>query len=238
MMERPRQGTARVEAVGPVDWLVCFAVREEAVGLGPAAGARPSRAVTITGMGGRNASRSIGTALAQWRPRAVITAGFAGGLDPDLERGTVVFNPADELHIGAQLMALKARPVVFHCAPRIAVTSTEKSELRRLTRADVVEMESAIIHAACRNAGVPCGTIRVISDSAGENLPLDFNSLLTATDQINWWKLARAVALRPSTISRLIAFQRQTRTAAGNLGRVLTEVIKSPPRGGTIHGVP
>src|SRR5690606_37657676 len=90
-----------------------------------------SRAIEITGMGFRNASNAIQAALERWRPQSVITAGFAGGLNPALPRGTVVYDPDDELRIEAKLKALEAKPAAFHCAPRIAVTVAEKVALRR-----------------------------------------------------------------------------------------------------------
>ncbi len=225
-----RRPTSREAEGSPsVPWLVCFAVREEAEGLAALIGPPVSRAIEITGMGFRNASNAIQTALEHWRPQSVITAGFAGGLNPALKRGTVVYDPDDELRIEATLNELGAQPAVFHCAPRIAVTAAEKRELRQQTGADVVEMESAIIRAVCRNVGVPCGTIRVISDAAHDDLPLDFNALMSTTDRIDWWKFARAIALNPTVIPRLIAFQRHTRAAARNLGQVLSAVIKQPP---------
>lgn len=228
-MSGQRPPATGAEAARPVDWLVCFAVKEEAEGLSVMTSPRASRVIEFTGMGLRNASNAIQAALEHWRPQSVITAGFAGGLNPALPRGTVVYDPDDELRIAAKLKELEAQPAVFHCAPRIAVTAAEKSELRRQTGADVVEMESAIIRAACRHAGVPCGTIRVISDAAQDDLPLDFNALMTTTDRIDWWKFARTLVFRPAAIPRLMEFQRHTRAAAQNLGRVLAEVIKQRP---------
>jgi len=228
-MSDRRPTTREAEGGRSVHWLVCFAVKEEAEGLSALAGPQASRAIEITGMGFRNASNAIQGALEHWRPQGVITAGFAGGLNPALKRGTVVYDPDDELRIEGKLKELEAQPAVFHCAPRIAVTAAEKCDLRQRTGADVVEMESAIIRAACRKAGVPCGTIRVISDAAHDDLPLDFNALMSTTDRIDWWRFARTIALKPTVIPRLIEFQRHTRAAARNLGRVLNEVIKQPP---------
>lgn len=212
-----------------VDWLVCFAVKEEAAHFRVSAPLAASRAIIITGMGGRNAAQAISGALERWQPRHVITAGFAGGLSPDLKCGTVIFDRKDEPHLAESLKALGALPATFHCANRIITAARAKGELRCQTGADAVEMESAIIATACRKAGVPCSTVRVISDAAQDDLPLDFNALMSANDQINWWRFVRAVAGRPTVIPRLLAFQRHTRTAAKNLGRVLTGLVGQPP---------
>lgn len=237
-MTRPLSAADRREQGVAVDWLVCFAVKEESAHFQVSAPMAASRDVIITGMGGRNAAQAIGGALELWQPRHVITAGFAGGLSPDLKCGTVIFDREEELYLAESLKALGALPATFHCANRIITTALEKGELRRQTRADAVEMESAIIRTACRKAVVPCSTVRVISDAAQEDLPLDFNALMSANDQINWWRFAREVAGRPTVIPRLLAFQRQTRTAARNLGRVLTGLVSQPLWCRDGYGVP
>jgi nucleoside phosphorylase len=84
----------------------------------------------------------------------VLTCGFAGGLNPDLKLGDVVFEmrKADGKRKlgGAATCCRRAKPAKFFCADRIATTVAEKKKLRDETGADAVEMESAAIHAVCR----------------------------------------------------------------------------------------
>ena len=51
--------------------------------------------ILVTGMGEKNARVTIEKALEESKPEAVITCGFAGGLNPSLRGGTVIFS-ADE----------------------------------------------------------------------------------------------------------------------------------------------
>src|SRR5438128_16142 len=105
-----------VDSNNPI--LVCFAVKEEAKFF-PASGEGGFERL-ITGMGQRNASDGIRQALTTMRPRLVITAGFAGGLNPELAVGTVVFDEDAEAGLAAKLLKLAAVPVRFHCADRVA----------------------------------------------------------------------------------------------------------------------
>jgi adenosylhomocysteine nucleosidase len=124
-----------------------------------------------------------------------------------------------------KLLAAGAKPARFHSVERIATTVGEKSKLRDQTRADAVEMESAAVHAICRERGIPCATVRVISDTAGEDLPLDFNQIARHDLSLDYLKLALAIARSPGKIRALMRLQRQTQTAAENLAQVLAKLL-------------
>jgi adenosylhomocysteine nucleosidase len=200
--------------------LICFAVKEEArFFLLP--GLKRNRKGLITGMGRHNAATSFRRALSDVRPRLVITAGFAGGLNPDLKVGTVVFDQDYDAGLGGNLLSWGAVQGAFHCARRVAVTAVEKKELWKSTGCDAVEMESAVIRTICHEEKIPSATIRVISDAANEDLPLDFNALMTPADRINYFKLAWKVLSGPQKIPQLMRFNEQTIMAARKLGEAL-----------------
>jgi hypothetical protein len=76
--------------------LVCFAVKEEAKPFTHLIGSNPKLRTLLTGIGPRNADRTIRAALAPDKPERVLTSGFAGGLRPDLAAMTVVFSADKE----------------------------------------------------------------------------------------------------------------------------------------------
>ncbi len=197
--------------------LVCFAVEQEAKPVRKLLPNHPHARVTVTGMGARNAERAIRAALSELRPSRVFTCGFAGALNPGLVIGEVVC-PREAPVAGAT-------PAVFLCASRVAVTAAEKTALRARSGADVVEMESGVIARVCAGAGVPCLTVRVISDTAHEDLPLDFNALMTAGGTLGAARLALAILGAPHRIPALMRLGRNSSFAAARLAGVLAKVI-------------
>ena len=214
--------------INPVSTLICFAVREEADNAVSNTGAE----VLITGMGRRNAEESIQRRLSANLPALVLTCGFAGGLNPNLPGRTVVFSEDERMGLTPALSALGAVPVRFHCAGRVAITAAEKQQLWQTTGADAVEMESEVIREICRRHQIPSATIRVISDSAREDLPLDFNALMTSDHQINFARLAWELVKSPAKIPRLLELQKRTAQARDNLGDVLAKLLSSHIGGG------
>ena len=204
--------------------LVCFALPEEARPFQKRAPKAPALRVLVTGMGSRNTERSLAAALAGSKPSLVLTCGLAGGLDPALAPNTVLFE-TDDSSLAARLSSMGLRAAHFHCANRIAVTAEEKATLRRETGADAVEMESGCIHAICRQHGVRCATVRVISDTASENLPLDFNALATPELKMDFGKLALALAKSPGRIPALLRLQRRVSGAAKALADKLVTIL-------------
>ena len=210
-------------ATGPV--LVCFAVPEEAAPF--LKGLPPGVEVIVSGMGGAAAERAVKPKLAERKWRLVLTCGFAGGLSPDLPAEKVVFDADEGFPLRQALTYAGAVPARFHCAGRVAVTAQEKAALRESTGTEVVEMESGVIRRLCRERGVPSATVRVISDTAYEDLPLDFNTLMQDDGRLNLVRLALAVLSRPQKIPALMALGRRSKAAAARLSSVLEAILRA-----------
>jgi adenosylhomocysteine nucleosidase len=202
---------------------VCFALPEEAGPFQKLCGENVP--VFFAGIGRANAEKAAREYLAGCSPELLLTCGFAGGLDPELKIGDVIFETENE-PVCAKLIAAGAKPVKIFCADRIAVTTREKKQLREQTGADAAEMESAAVQAVCRERGIPCATVRVISDTANEDLPLDFNQFLTPEKKLEMSKLMMAVASKPWKMGAMMDLQKKTKLAAQRLGEVLKKIIE------------
>jgi adenosylhomocysteine nucleosidase len=205
--------------------LVCFAVKTEAAAFGKLASARPSVRMLVTGMGWDNAARTVRAALARERPQLVLSCGFAGGLNPELAPGTVLYAADAETGLGPVLLAAGARPARFHCVRQAACSVADKRAAWAATGADAVDMESQVIRDLCREQNIPSATVRVILDGALEDLPLDFNLLMTPDQRLDPVKLTLALIKSPAKLSALLRLQRQSSSAAQRLAHVLARAV-------------
>lgn len=200
--------------------LVCFAVPEEKVFFRPP----PHVAVIVSGMGKANAAKALRKYLSNHTPQIVLTCGFAGGLNPALEHCALVYDTDPQFPLLDKLNRTSASAGTFHCADKILVTTSEKQNCFTQTRADAVEMESDVMRNICREHGIPSATFRVISDTATENIPLDFNQLVDADQKMQWGKLAFTLLRSPGKIPELMRFQKRVQAAAKNLGAALEQI--------------
>ncbi len=209
--------------------LVCFALDVEAAPFRKLALSIPEVQILITGIGPKNAENSLRRCLAMHQPKLVLTCGFAGGLNPELKSGDVVFSTGDAA-LGEKLAGADAKRASFFTAPRIAITVAEKRQLRSETGADVVEMESGAIMAMCGEHRIPCAMVRAISDAAGEDLPLDFNALSKPDLSLDYGKLAWAIVKAPWKIGPLMGLHQKTSLASRRLANVLASFLRQDGR--------
>jgi adenosylhomocysteine nucleosidase len=92
----------------------------------------------------------------------VISAGFAGGLDPALRVGDTL------------TMDFPGAPILSRAMP--IETPAEKIAAFHETGARLVDMETATLADACASAGVPLVSVRAVSDSAEQFLPVPFGA--------------------------------------------------------------
>jgi adenosylhomocysteine nucleosidase len=138
--------------------------------------------MAANGIGRVRAAAAVDAAVPAFHPQAVVSAGFCGALDPELDIGAVVVGDCiaarDGSYPGLPVeSALPHRVGTIRSIDRVAQTAAEKKELRA-TGAVAVEMEAAGVAARAQSHGLPFYCVRTVTDLAGENMANDFNAAL------------------------------------------------------------
>lgn len=152
-----------------------------------------------------------------------------------MSNGDIVLDADPGVDAHLLLPKFGGRPARLYQASRVAITVAEKTRLRSETGCDAVEMESSTLRALARDRGIPGATIRVISDAAGDPLPLDFNALMTPDDRLDFGRLAWALVRSPGLIPKLMAFQRIVSNASARLAAALVAGLGRQPEGWTTN---
>jgi nucleoside phosphorylase len=193
----------------------------------------------LTGMGPVHARRVISGALA-CNPDICISSGLAGSLRSAHRIGQIVTaREVMELDSGRSISAdaaLLARAESrgacligrLLSSQDLVASADGKSRLGRM--AEAVDMESFTILEEARARRVPAIAIRAISDSARENMPLDFSAMLNAHGQVENSKLAFALARAPQKLPGLVRLGRNSRRAAAALAAFLDSYIQDLAR--------
>jgi nucleoside phosphorylase len=111
----------------------------------------------------------------------------------------------------------------FFTTSRVVAHAGEKARLGGI--ADAVEMESFEVLLQAAAWGARGVAIRAVSDSAGEDLPLDFNRLVDERGRLKPLLLLAEIARRPQKLPGLLRLARQTRQAAAALADFLDRYV-------------
>lgn len=148
----------------------------------------------VAGAGGESAGRATRLLIDGHRPRLILSPGFAGGLDPALTRGTIVSPRRSISRTGGPPIAVAATgqgsatsaassatrsdDLTIVSVDTVVTTAAAKRDLAAATGADLVDMETYAVATAAHAAGLPCVSIRVISDDASQDLPKEIAVLV------------------------------------------------------------
>jgi len=167
----------------------------------------------------------------------VISAGIAGGLKPQYRRSDILV--ASRLRTTAvdrtlvlddRLVSLASRcgaTIVdsFVTVDRMILRAQEKEVLGR--DADAADMESFAVISEAGTRGIAGVAIRVVGDTADEDLPLDFTRALRADHMISVSRVLAEVVLQPGRWPLLLRSGVSYRRALGELARFLDRFIRA-----------
>jgi adenosylhomocysteine nucleosidase len=195
-------------------------------------------AVIEAGVGQSAAANGARLLLAGHRPRWMISAGFAGGLHPELRPGDIFM--ADRLMDSAgRALAVdfKISPSGLASSPglhvgrlltadRVIADPEEKRRLCHETGAAAVDMETFAVAEVCREQRIRFLSIRVISDAAEDALPPDIEFLVRRKTALGRLGAAtRAVTQRPGSVKDLWRLREAALKASDRLAKFLAGVV-------------
>ncbi|MFO0900642.1 MAG: hypothetical protein U0836_24705 [Pirellulales bacterium] len=207
------------------------------VTLGTLAGRRI--AVIVSGPGQPAARRATAALLAGHRPRCVLSAGLAGGLDPALQHGDLLLvdrvGDAQGRWLSLRLNYEPSgdnpvRAGSLLTVDRVVGRAEEKRSLGRAHGALAVDMETLAVAEACQAAQTPLVAARVICDTADEDLPREVERLLRQRSTAAQAGAALgALARRPQSAADLWRLRNRAEAAAERLGEFLAALVERFP---------
>lgn len=201
--------------------------------------------VIESGMGLENAAKGTRALLETTRPDILISAGFCGGIAPDLDVGAVVVatrlamvtgNRVNELPIelapsGYNFVASQpasAHPVyggMFVSTPVITAKPRILSLLQAGTHYPVVEMESSAVALIATENGIPFVGIRSVSDPAGEEIGFSLDEFCDDRMRIRIPRVLLTIARKPLVIPQLVRLARNSRIAEASLSVAVEQFL-------------
>ena len=199
--------------------------------------------VLHTGIGQARTEKALDWLLSQpvlggvpYRPRLVLSAGFSGALEEQLQLGDVILGTEVTSVDGrrwpatwpAELPPGEWRPPLHRSGllsvPGLIARPEEKQALGQKHQAAAVDMETAAVARVCRQRQIPFGCVRVILDDLHTSLSPRLVSLLSG-GRVSPWRLMSALFSSPRLAVECARLARRARFAAEQLGKALGELL-------------
>jgi adenosylhomocysteine nucleosidase len=194
--------------------------------------------VVHSDIGRENAARATETLIAGHKPKWIISAGLAGGLQPQVKRSDIVMADAIlgetgerlaiDLHFSPDQKAIPG----LHIGPLLTVDEVvfraeRKRQLGERFGALAVDMETWGVAEVCRRDKQRFLSVRVISDVLDEELPSEVERLVKKKGTARRvGAAAGSILRRPSAVKDLWHFRSTALQCAERLAKFLEGVIE------------
>ena len=191
--------------------------------------ARAAGFSVLVGAGDRDRTATL-VLKAAAQTNCLVSFGIAGGLEPELEAGTVIVSGeviSEGCHWVVESQYMRRLSDFAHSigairgpvlgATSILATRTEKKHAWATTRALAVDLESEIVARTATALGIPFIVLRSIADTARRDLPPASLVALTADGKLDLLKVFSAVLRRPFQLGGMIGLARETAIALSAL---------------------
>jgi nucleoside phosphorylase len=184
--------------------------------------------VWTLGVTGQRCAAALQRMIVKNRPEIVVSAGFSGSLQAGLELGTIVIgeNFSDpQLVRRVQSMGnFLSGPI--STVPEILETSDAKKHLGMSSGALVGDLESAHLYEVCRHAGIPMLSVRTVSDTLEQDMPLPADVLINPkTGRSDPSAIFQYLFRHPTQAAQFAKLVRGARFAQQSLAAALESII-------------
>lgn len=210
--------------------------------------------IVQSGIGRNKATAAIGRLLQLFKIHLIISAGFAGGLQPEVNigdlviaknalyiklaehkeggHGAVTHLPCEPSFVKLAMKIGNEEGLKMHMGDIITVDemiaqSKMKKSLGKNFSALAVDMETAFIGQVASNAGIPFVSVRSISDDVKDDIVVDFRHFVDDAGNVRFRTALSHINHIVPHIFQLIRLHKQAKIAASMLAVFLPHFITS-----------
>lgn len=202
--------------------------------------------VVQAGVGSTRAAAGARLLVRRFAPQGLVSFGFAGGLAPELTRGTLIIGTEVVCEDGAGKWPMASRDLIeqFRTAADaeklpmrqgklvtsryIVADPTAKANLRDKSGASAVDMETLGMVEVADEAGLPWVAVRAIVDSASDTLPPAYLTTLREDGHVAAGRLLWMICRSPLVLRHLIRLAGDTALARRHLSQAFERWAKRP----------
>lgn len=188
--------------------------------------------VLHTGVGENACKRRIGKFLENQQFDCLISTGFAGSLNHELQVNDLLlaknFLTLDPKHAQSSLSNVSIYAANMLTVPAMIDSNEERERIARESGASAIDMETEFIARACAAHGIPMLSLRVVTDSPTQPFPAPPNTLFDVKRQRTRMAVfAKFFLAHPKRVPALVQFARRIARARKTLSNALVEVTRS-----------
>jgi adenosylhomocysteine nucleosidase len=187
--------------------------------------------VLHTGVGEKICRQRLEEFFANQRFDLVLSSGFAGALNDELEVGDLLlarnFSTIQPNAKKSSLSNLPVRVADLLTVATLVDSSDERKKIAHKSGAAAVDMETEFIARACAAHGVPLLSLRIITDTPRESFPAPPKVLFDIEQQrTRATALAKFFLVHPRRIPRLVQFAKRVARARKILASALVAILR------------
>ena len=191
-----------------------------------------SIAVIHTGVGEKSCKQRIEKFLENQQFDFLISAGFAGSLDRQLQVNDLLFAKNFSTLDGKQAESSLSNVSIYAAnmltVPALIDSNEERERIARDSGASAVDMETEFIARACAIHGIPLLALRVITDTPTQPFPAPPSVLFDVQQQrTRVAAFAKFFLTNPKRIPGLIEFAKRIARARRILTNALVEITRT-----------